>query len=93
LAKSFCERPEQLTKFETALAELTGQPIRVEFRLAETESSDKEPAQNRARTASPHQRIAEISRHPLIHRAGELFGAHAIRVDPPPEEQSSSDSQ
>jgi DNA polymerase-3 subunit gamma/tau len=92
LAKSFCERPDQLAKFETALEELTGQPVRVQFRLTRTESTEEEPTQNRARTTSPHQRIAEVSRHPLIHRAGELFGAHAIRVDIPPEEQRPPDS-
>ena len=37
LFKSACERPEQVTRFEQALAEVTGQPVRVEFALAENE--------------------------------------------------------
>jgi len=82
LAKSVCERPEQVARFEQALLELTGQPVRVQFSLAQDEPV-QEGSNRPAHGVSPHQRIVEIARHPMIHRAGELFGAHPIRVDEP----------
>jgi DNA polymerase-3 subunit gamma/tau len=86
LAKSLCERPDQLSRFEQALAEATGHPVRVEFRIHQDESAGAEPAAAVARTVSPHQRLLQIGKHPLVHRAGELFGAQPIRVDDPPNE-------
>jgi hypothetical protein len=85
LAKSFCEQPEQLKKFEAALADLTGQPVQVEFVLSEQEPAQK--GRSAAPKATPHQRMLEISRHPMIHKAEELFGAHPVRVDDPPGEK------
>ena len=85
-AKSVCEQPDQLAKFEKALADATGQRVRLEFSVGEEEPDEAEIA-SPARTISPQQRIAEITKHPMIHRAGELFDAHPIRVDDPPEEK------
>jgi DNA polymerase-3 subunit gamma/tau len=86
LAKSICERPDQAARFEQALADLTGQPIRVEFVLLEGESDQDEPG-SRPRALSPQQRMMEISQHPMIRRAAELFGANPTDViDPPPED-------
>jgi DNA polymerase-3 subunit gamma/tau len=86
LAKSICERPDQAAKFEEALAELTGQTVRVEFALLESDTGHerREPPPP---VASPQQRLAEISQHPMIRRAGELFGANPVRVDDPPEKE------
>jgi DNA polymerase-3 subunit gamma/tau len=83
LSKSACERPEQLTRFQQALAEVTGGPVDLEFALASTESGEEEPATAAGRSASPHQRLMEAMRHPLVQRAGELFGAQPMRVDDP----------
>ena len=80
LAKSICERPEQAAKFEKALAEVTGQRVKVEFSLLEAEVAQGETEPS-TRTISPQQRINEIVRHPMIRRAGELFGATPIGVD------------
>jgi len=85
-AKSVCEKPEQLAKFEKALAELTGERVRVEFTVGEEEGI--EDRQNKPpRPVSPQQRLLEISKHPMIHRAGELFDAHPLRMDEPPAEK------
>jgi len=83
LAKSVCERPEQLARFEQALAKLTGRSVRVEFTLREDEPLDSRPARG-AQTVSPHQRIMQVAKHPMIRRAEELFGAQPVRVDGPP---------
>jgi hypothetical protein len=86
LAKSICERPEQVAQFERALLELTGEPVRVEFSVAREEAAP-EDSDRPAHAPSPHQRIMEIARHPMIQRAGELFGAHPIGVHDPPRDQ------
>ena len=80
LAKSSCERPEQVTRFERALAEVTDQQVRVSFTVEEDESG---PGGEPTRPASPRQQLLEITKHPMIQRAGELFGAQPIRVDDP----------
>jgi len=82
LAKSVCEQPEQLARFERALAELTGRSVRVEFTLREDDLTDGRTGE-RPQTVSPHQRIMQIAKHPMIRRAEELFGAQPVRVDGP----------
>ncbi|OHB65979.1 MAG: DNA polymerase III, subunit gamma and tau [Planctomycetes bacterium RBG_13_63_9] len=87
LAKSSCERPDQVARFERALAEVTGRQVRVRFVVQEDEAGASEPAGTSARTASSHQRLLEAMNHPMICRAGELFGAQPIRVDAPPSQE------
>ena len=86
-AKSVCEQPDQLVKFERALAELTGQRVRVEFSVGEEEASPSQPVQAVARPISPQQRLLEVANEPMIQRATELFAAHPIRVDKPAAKQ------
>ncbi len=81
VCKSACERPEQVARIERALAEVTGRPVRVAFALSEEGPAQAEAA---ARAAPAHQRLAEAAKHPLVRRAGELFGAQPVRVDDPP---------
>ena len=87
LAKSTCERPDQLSRFERALAEVVGGTVHVEFKVQEDTLSESEPAGRAARAPSPHQRIMDVAKHPMIRRASELFGAEPIRVDEPTNEQ------
>jgi DNA polymerase III subunit gamma/tau len=83
-AKSVCEKPDHVARFEQVLAAITGQKVRVEFSLAEQDLPHEEP--NRAaKFVSQHQRIMEVSKHPMIQRAGELFGASPTGADPPPD--------
>jgi DNA polymerase-3 subunit gamma/tau len=83
LAKSICERPDQVAKFQQALAEVTGAPVVVEFVVLEDEP-DPTRQESTAPRVSPQQRLLEMSQHPMIRRAGELFGAVPLRVDDPP---------
>jgi len=87
LAKSSCERPEVVNRFEKALAEVTGRTIRVQFTLQEDESGGSEPATEVVQASSPHQRLVEVVEHPMVRRAGELFGAQPARVDDPPKRE------
>jgi DNA polymerase-3 subunit gamma/tau len=82
-AQSVCEK--QIGRFEQALAETTGQKIRVEFVVLDSPGgATTSPA---ARNVSQHQRMLEIAKHPLVKQAVELFGATPTRIDPPQEER------
>lgn len=80
-SKGFCERPEQLARFEKVLAEVTGQPIRVGFALTADEPG--EAACEPSPAVSPHQRRLDAMQNPLVRRATELFGAQIVDVIEP----------
>ncbi|NUQ62809.1 MAG: hypothetical protein HUU20_09990 [Pirellulales bacterium] len=81
MAKTYCA--QNAARFEQALEQLVGQPIRVEFVLSEEALEAEKPAEP-VRVINPHQRLAEVSQHAMVRRAAELFGAQPIRVDEPP---------
>jgi DNA polymerase-3 subunit gamma/tau len=78
LAKSTCQRPEQVKRFEQAVAEVTGQRVAVEFIVLEEAAAAVAPAK---RVVPPYQRLVEAAKNPLVRRAGELFGAQPLRVE------------
>jgi hypothetical protein len=84
-AKVVCQRPEQVSRFEAALAEVTGQPVRVEFTVDESRSGESNTPRQQARRASLHERRMEVLKHPMIQRVGELFGSMQIDVSDPPQ--------
>ena len=78
--KAFCERPEQITKLENALAEIAGATVKVDFAIL----ADEKPAEAAPRRMpSNRQRMAEKSEHPMVRRASELFDAELVRVEEP----------
>ncbi|MBN1589180.1 MAG: hypothetical protein JW888_06680, partial [Pirellulales bacterium] len=80
LARSVCQRPENATRLRQALAAVTGEAVQVEFHLDE-QTTPAKPAERPPSAAElSRQRLAEVARHPLIRRAGELFGAEPIRI-------------
>jgi DNA polymerase-3 subunit gamma/tau len=86
-AKSFCEQPDQAKRLEQALTEVTGEAITVDFVLDEEDVSGLGVSAEAASRSSPQQRLLEVANHPLIRRAGELFGAQPTQVDDPPEQE------
>jgi DNA polymerase-3 subunit gamma/tau len=78
--RSACERPEQVARFEQALSDVTGQRVRIEFAVSDDEAGRPPPVPS-AKAVSQHQRLLEVMKHPLLQRAGELFGAGPVRVD------------
>ncbi|HEY4761649.1 MAG TPA: DNA polymerase III subunit gamma/tau [Thermoguttaceae bacterium] len=82
VAKSFCERPEQIARFEQALIDTTGRRIHVEF-VVEEDKMGGDGIAKPIKTASQHQLMLEIARHPMVQRAAELFGATPTHVEPP----------
>jgi DNA polymerase III subunit gamma/tau len=78
--KTACQRPEQVQRFEQALKQITGQSIRIEFKVTEADSQERGEAAARP-AMNPHQRLLEAAGHPLVRRASELFGAQPTAVD------------
>jgi DNA polymerase-3 subunit gamma/tau len=79
--KAYCERPENLSKLEQALAKATGQRLRLEFGLVPdgpAEAVDTRPARP---AVTSQQRLLEKAEHPMVRRAAELFGAYPVRVE------------
>ncbi|MBI1348069.1 DNA polymerase III subunit gamma/tau [bacterium] len=73
ISRRACERPEVLARIESAIQELTGQPIRVRFRLCENS-----PPVSVARSASPQSmarhRTVETPADELVAEVGRVFG-------------------
>jgi DNA polymerase-3 subunit gamma/tau len=85
LAKAFCERSDWSTRFHEALRQVTGKTIRVTFTVDEPHSATSQSGGPGAPQAvSPRQRLFEASKHPMVRRAADLFGAEPVRVDDPP---------
>ena len=78
--RSACDRPEQVTRFEQALSDATGRRMRVAFALSDDDAGQSPPA-SFTKAVSPHQRLLEVMKHPLVQRASELFGAAPTHID------------
>jgi DNA polymerase-3 subunit gamma/tau len=83
-AKSMCER--QSRRFEDALAEVTGQRIRLDFQVEESGGPAVVTSNQPARPVSQHQLMMEVVKQPMVQRAAELFGATPMKVEPPSRE-------
>jgi DNA polymerase-3 subunit gamma/tau len=81
-SKSFCERPEHLGRLERALAEVTGESVRIEFGLLDPAPADEaKTAAAPRRTTSPSERLSEKVENPIVRRAIELFAARPVRLE------------
>ena len=87
-SRSICERPDQKTKFEQILSELTGRRMQVEFRLLEEEKSVVQPTEAPSKAVAMQQRGSQVASHPMVRRAADLFHAHPLRVDEPSESKA-----
>ena len=92
-ALEFCERPESRQKLEESLSRITGQNIRIDFVAA----ADEPSASGGTEVASPpqpvrnrRQREQEIKRHPLVHKAVELFDTEFVAILSPPTAEETS---
>ena len=80
IGKSFCERPEQSRKAESALEKVLGRKMRVEFRLEPGEPGAESGVKPKPKP-SPRERMIEKSKTPFVAKAMELFDARVTRVD------------
>jgi len=85
--RAHCER--RAAEFERVLAELTGQSVQVQFDLLDEEPGSAPQAPPSRPVSAPQaaapnpRRGAELAEHPLVKRAGELFGARLVRHEEP----------
>ena len=81
-SKPFCERPDRLAEIEKAVAALVGGTVKVAFEVAPEADG---PARSVPKTpaASTRQRLRDVSSHPIVRQAAELFGAEVTRLDEP----------
>jgi len=81
LARSYCENEE--TRIQKNLRDLTGQNVLVKFETVivqeEPKKGSKSPVNS---TAQKLRMMAEAADHPLIKKAGELFGANMTDIKP-----------
>ncbi len=78
--KAFCERADQLSSLVEALSAAAGGPVTVEFHAV---ADDPAATDTAGRRTPQRQRMAELSEHPMVRRASELFDAVLIRVEDP----------
>ena len=78
--KETCERPERKQRLEEALAEVTGNPVRIDFELL---AGEKKPAAAPAPPplVSHRQRMQQAIRHPLVSETLEMFDGEVVRVE------------
>jgi DNA polymerase III subunit gamma/tau len=81
-SRSLCDAPDQRARFEQALAEVTGQRLKLEFETVEEKSGPAKQSPS-TRSKSVQQLRNEVAQHPMVHRAIELFGAFPERIDGP----------
>lgn len=79
LGRRACERPEVLAKLESALQELTGEPIRLRFRTVavEAESESSRPV---AAPPANRRKTIEDPADPLVAEVGRVFGVETWAV-------------
>ncbi len=89
VSKVFCERAEQLARFEKALEEVVGYPVQVSFHLAEP-TGEKTTQSSEPPVLSYQERLGEVQRRVFVQRAIDLFGAQPVQLTlpEPPEKDS-----
>ena len=80
--KDLCERPDQKSRIEAALAEVTGQRVRLDFAIVD-DMPDQTSGANKPKSVSLRQFQSEVAARPLVRRALELFDAENPRIDAP----------
>ncbi len=76
----FCNRPDPKSRFETMLAQITGQAVRVEF-VAAPEATPTAPSF--PPPVSKLKQMRDVTRDPLIQTAMELFDATVTDIVAP----------
>jgi len=78
LAKSYCENESQ--KIQAILRDLTGTPVRLRFETVTVEEPKKTPVPPVNTAIRKMQLVSEVSEHPMVKKAAELFGATLTEV-------------
>ena len=68
-----CERPEVLVRLEGLVKQLTGQNVRIQFRMSATEAPEPKP-QPAQPTTNSRRRVVEAPDDPLVQEVARTFG-------------------
>ena len=79
-SKTYCERPERREILEKAVSEIVGKKIHLDFSILRDDTAH-EPVP-RPTVKNTQQLKREITSHPMVEAAGEIFGAQVTKVDP-----------
>jgi DNA polymerase III subunit gamma/tau len=77
-SKTFCERPERRQVLEQAVSRIAGKTIRLDFELTQGDVPQAAPV---ATAATRQQQRQQVTRHPFVERALELFAGEVMQVD------------
>ncbi len=80
LSKTFCERPDQVSRLEAVVGEALGRTVKIEFVLVDeptTAAGGPKPKPGPA----PHEKLREKMQQPFLRKALELFDARALRLE------------
>ena len=89
-SKQYCERPEICSRLEALAAQVAGQPVRLAFRLIETETESNSAVDSPAEPETSTTKPGELTCDEFVEQAKSVFGAELIRADriqPPPSQQ------
>ena len=86
-SKTFCERPERLAEIEQAIAAVVGGVAKVSFQVTQQVDEPERPEPQKPAVSS-RQRMRDVSTHPMVQQAAELFGAEVTRLDEPRDEKA-----
>ena len=75
----YCSRPENQEKFNRALREIVGHPVRLEFVVSEEPSAEVPPRPSLAGERS----LFDVLQEPMIRKTVEIFGARPVAILPP----------
>jgi predicted kinase len=86
-AREFCERADRRQQLEQYLAELLGQPVRLEFETLpdEPQAAAVSAPRPQPTAARRRQRIRDVERNLLVQAAVTHFDAEIVDVTDPPE--------
>jgi len=78
LSKTFCERPDQVSRLEAVVGEALGRTVKIEFALIDEPTA---PAAGPKPGPAPHEKLREKTQQPFVRKALELFDARALRLE------------
>ena len=79
-SKTYCERPERREILEKAVSEIVGKKIHLDFSILRDDAAH-EPVP-RPTVKNNQQLKREITSHPMVEAAVELFDAQVSKIDP-----------
>lgn len=79
-SKTYCERPERREKLEKVVSEIVGKKIHLDFSILRNDDAHEPIPQPTVKNNQQLKR--EITSHPMVEAAVEIFDAQVSKIDP-----------